>query len=225
MIEKRLVSASNRCIDPFQKYENDGKLNKKRSQTHLIENHDDKELTMQGKNVSENIFLDSGTKETTKNEVKQSTGSSKDLILVCDAIPSSEDQNGTEDVNRTEYCLITQAEEDESMQSIESSDNTLGADDHQPEHILCNEIVEHRRRVHSLKDDSEKEKSEDRREEQRDDDTDRISSEDLEYMYGTLPMDKLPSTPRTSNRNITTKEEFRKSPRSRSKLLIPFGRG
>lgn len=29
-----------------------------------------------------------------------------------------------------------------------------------------------------------------------------LSSEDLEYMYGTLPMDKLPSTPKRSNRTI-----------------------
>eukprot|EP00536_Pseudo-nitzschia_multiseries_P001555 jgi/Psemu1/63204/estExt_Genemark1.C_190134 len=68
-----------------------------------------------------------------------------------------------------------------------------------------------------------------------DDDVETISSEDLEYMYGTLPMDKLPTTPRTSNCNpnaaaaslaaaLAATDEFRMSPRSRSAraLKIPF---
>eukprot|EP00537_Pseudo-nitzschia_pungens_P015782 CAMPEP_0172403808 /NCGR_PEP_ID=MMETSP1061-20121228/60568_1 /TAXON_ID=37318 /ORGANISM="Pseudo-nitzschia pungens, Strain cf. pungens" /LENGTH=646 /DNA_ID=CAMNT_0013138335 /DNA_START=84 /DNA_END=2024 /DNA_ORIENTATION=- len=58
-----------------------------------------------------------------------------------------------------------------------------------------------------------------------DDDIGTISSEDLEYMYGTLPMDKLPSTPRTSNCNRPAEDEFRVSPQSRSVPRIPFGRG
>jgi hypothetical protein len=41
-----------------------------------------------------------------------------------------------------------------------------------------------------------------------DDETGSLSSEDLEYMYGTLPMDKLPRTPRTSNRNTSPESKF-----------------
>ncbi|MGK3752240.1 MAG: hypothetical protein ACI8RD_004544 [Bacillariaceae sp.] len=41
-----------------------------------------------------------------------------------------------------------------------------------------------------------------------DDESGSLSSEDLEYMYGTLPMDKLPRTPRTSNRNTSPESKF-----------------
>jgi hypothetical protein len=43
-------------------------------------------------------------------------------------------------------------------------------------------------------------------------------------MYGTLPIDKLPPTPRTSNRSTSSESKSTTSPRSLSKSLTPYER-
>lgn len=186
---------------------------------------------------SKKILID-GTKEKDKDKEEQLKFSSKTINSKPGKFVPGEDLSDTKEAAKTNGALLSQGSGGSREQVIQSTHGALEGDNRQ----TCLEFCDEERNsnvdnVHNGKDtnvinhsltkkkDSKIEKLEENNKRRNEDDTDSLSSEDLEYLYGTLPMDKLPSTPRTSNCMSRVEDGFRTSPQSRSKPCIPFGRG
>ena len=238
IIENRHNSTSQEGLIP-QKDDND-----EVEREHMKQQQDTKESVQERNTLeksipctdSKDILLD-GMKEKDEDQEKPEF-SSKTIFSKHGKIAPGKDLYDTKEATETNGVLVSQGTGDIREHIIQSTHGTLEGDDQQTWQEFCDEQknsnVDY---VHSGKDtnvtnhsltktkDCKIEKLEENNKRHNEDDTDSLSSEDLEYLYGTLPMDKLPSTPRTSNCMSRVEDGFTTSSQSRSKPCIPFGRG